>query len=153
MPTEMSEVARAQFLQIHEELVNRIAARARFEGSPLTPLELQQFDSDRMSKGEYHKFDEEFQQRYAWQDFLDRMSGLLRRAIAEDELKDPTAGQRYSEKVHLLEGAPESFTLWACCVPALSGYESNNARSATFVQLGIVIAIVTVILWMVLKSH
>ena len=130
-------------LQAHYALVNRMVARAGVEGYPLSSLELQQFDSDHMSKEEYQRFSDEFERQFDWQGFLDRTSGILQRAIAEDAQKDPLAPNRYNEMVRKLEGRKESFTLWACCVPAISGYKSapSNQWLPFVVVLGIVLAI------------
>jgi hypothetical protein len=119
--------------RIHQLLVNRITSRAQAEGAPLTSVELRQFDSDRMPKKEYWKFDKEFGGVDAWQPFLDKISGLLRRAIEEDAACDPTAPARYEAMVHDLESHRESFTLWACCVPAISGYKSSLQPALTAV--------------------
>jgi hypothetical protein len=149
MPTEKSaQIQQTEALQSHQALVNRISVRAQQEGSPLTSLELQQFDSDRMSKDEYQKFDERFNQEYTGQAFLDRVSGILSRAIAEDSATDQGAALRYDGMVHQLEDRPESFVLWACCVPALRGYKSNQAGGlrGTIIQFVIVLAILAIIL-------
>jgi hypothetical protein len=115
-----AQVDSAEKIRIHQYLVNRIISRAQIEGTPLKPIEIQQFESDRMLKDEYRKFDKEFTRETNWQDFLDRISGILRRAIAEDAANDPTIPAQYKEMVNKLEDCDASFTLWACCVPALS---------------------------------
>jgi len=130
----------------HQLIIHRIATRAQAEGAPLTSLEFRQFDSDRMSKDEFQKFENEFGGVHAWQPFLDRISGLLKRAIAEDAANDPTVPARYDEMVHKLEDRPESFTLWACCVPAISGYKANNHRTTIIVWLAVLAVIVFIVL-------
>ena len=124
MTSGESAVAVAEKIAVHQRLLNRIVSRAIAEGEPLTPIQLRQFHSDTMAKEEYWKFNKEFEQENEWQGFMDRMSGLLRNAIAEDAAHDPEAPARYDAMVHKLEDRPESFTLWACCVPAISGYKS-----------------------------
>lgn len=124
MKTEDPAAESVEAVGFHQLIVHRIATRAQAEGTPLTPVELRQFDSGRLSGEEFRKLDEEFGGIDAWQPFLDRISGLLRRAIAEGSASDPTASARYDAMVHKLEDRPESFTLWACCVPAISGYQS-----------------------------
>jgi hypothetical protein len=103
----------------HQLLINRIAG-----GRNQKALR-------RMSKEEYRTFDKEFGGVEAWQPFLDRISGLLRRAIEEDAASDPSTRDRYEAMVHDLEEHQESFTLWACCVPAISGYKSSHKQSLT----------------------
>ena len=82
---------------------------------------------------------------------MDRVSGLLRRAIVEDTANDPDAPARYNKMVQRLEDRPESFTLWACCVPAIPGYKS--IQKAGFISglmlLGVVAVIVLVILHLI----
>src|SRR5215470_13611871 len=127
----------AEKMAIHQELVNRIVARAVAEGEPLTSIQIRQFESDSMSKDEYWKFDEEFKRENEWQAFMDRISGLLRSAIAEDASNDPDAPAPYDAMVHKLEDRQKSFTLWACCVPAISGYKSIDHRMTFIVCLGV----------------
>jgi len=140
-------------LEAHQALVNRIVRRAQQEGCPLASLELQQFDSDRMAKDEFGKFNDEFEREYTWQGFLDRISGLLRRAIEEDAANDPDAPRRYDNMVHELEGAPESFSLWACCVPAIPHYKSapGSGSWAHIIVTGAILAVVIVIVLRALK--
>lgn len=135
MNTESARPESAEAVGFHQLIVNRIATRAQAEGTPLTQLDLRQFDSDRMSKNEYRKFEKEFGGVDAWQPFLDKISGLLKRAIEEDAANDPTAPARYDAMVHKLEDRPESFTLWACCVPAISEYKSIDRRTTIVVWL------------------
>jgi hypothetical protein len=116
----------AEAVRIHEFLVNRIAARAQAEGTPLPSSEMEQFESQRMSKDESRRFHKDFGGMGAWQPFLDKISGLLKRAIEEDAVSDPTAPARYEAMVHDLEDRWESFSLWACCVPAIPGYKSSH---------------------------
>lgn len=78
--------------------------------------------------------------------FMDRISGLLRSAIAEDTATDPDAPNGYDAMVHKLEDRPESFTLWACCVPAIPGYKSVDHRTTIIVWLGVLAVIVIVVL-------
>jgi hypothetical protein len=134
--------------RIHQLLVSRIAGRAQSEGTPLSSLDLRQFESERMSKEEYRAFDKEFGGVEAWQPSLDRISGLLRRAIEEDAASDPSARERYEVMVHDLEQHQGSFTLWACCVPAISGYKSSHRPSLTdvIVLLFVVAVIASLIL-------
>ena len=82
---------------------------------------------------------------------MDRISGLLRSAIAEDAANDPDAPARYNKMVQQLEDRPESFTLWACCVPAIPGYKSIQKPGfiSVLTLLGVVAAIVLVILHLV----
>jgi hypothetical protein len=146
MTANEDAVIAAEKLAIQQKLVNRIVARAVAEGKPLTSIQTRQFETDSMSKEEYWKFDEEFKPENEWQDFMDRISGLLRSAIAEDAANDPDAPARYDAMVHKLEDRPESFTLWACCVPAISGYKSVDHRTTIIVWLGVLAVIVFVFL-------
>lgn len=86
----------------------------------------------------------------AWQPFLDRISGLLRRAIEEDDANDPAAPARYDLMAHKLEDRLESFNLWACCVPAMSGYKSQDQSS--WLGIAITIGVLAVIACMVLHA-
>lgn len=140
-------------LSIHQLLVNRIVTRAVVEGAPITPIQIQQFESDAMSKEQRRAFSKEFDRENDWQEFLDRIGSLLRRAIAEDAEKDPQAPDRYDAMVHQLEDRPESFTLWACCVPAISGYKSKTRWQLTdvVVLLFVLAVIFTVILHLLKK--
>jgi hypothetical protein len=140
----------AEALRIHQFLVNRIATRAQLEGTPLTPLELRQFESERMSKDEYWEFDKEFGGVDAWQPFLEKVGGLLRRAIEEDAVNDPTASAHYEALVHDLENDEHSFTLWACCVPAISGYKSVHQYE--WRSIAILLAILAVIAYILLHA-
>jgi hypothetical protein len=143
----------AEKLDIHQILVNRIVRRAIAEGIPLTPVQIQQFDSDTMSKGQYKKFRNEFECESDWQGFLERISGLLHNAIAEDAANDPGAPARYDEMVHQLEDRPESFTLWACCVPAISGYKSIHHRSTVTTQAVVLSIVLAVIVYIILHAR
>ena len=152
MKPESPQPESAEAVGIHQLIVHRIATRAQAEGSPLTPLELRQFDSGQMSRDEYRKFDKEFGGVDAWQPFLDKISGLLKRAIEEDAASDPTAPGRYDAMVHKLEDRPESFTLWACCVPAISRYKSQGKpRFTDRVVLVVILAVIAYIILHALK--
>jgi hypothetical protein len=140
----------AEAVRIHQFLVNRIAIRAQAEGVPLTEVEMKQFESQRMPKDEARKFDVEFGGIGAWQPFLDKISGLLKRAIEEDTANDPTAPARYEAMVHDLEDRWESFNLWACCVPAIPGYKSKG--QPTWLGIAVVVAVLAVIAYMVLRA-
>ena len=140
----------AEAVRIHQFLVNRIAARAQAEGTPLTEMEMKQFEAQRMPKDEARRLEEEFGGIDAWQPFLDKISGLLRRAIEEDAASDPEAPARYDAMVHDLEDRWESFSLWACCVPAISGYKSKGRP--TLVGMAVVLAVLAVIAYMVLHA-
>jgi len=140
----------AEAVRIHQFLVNRIATRAQSEGTPLTSIEMKQFESQRMSKDEARKFDKEFGGIDAWQPFLNRVSGLLKRAIEEDAASDPTAPARYEAMVHDLEDRWESFSLWACCVPAISGYRSRG--QPTWLGIAVVLAVLAVIAYIILHA-
>jgi hypothetical protein len=142
----------AEKLAIHRTLVNRILARAIAKGAPLTSLQIQQFDSDVMSKGEYKTFRREFERENDWIEFQNRVSGLLRDAIAEDAANDSGAPARYDDMVHKLEDRPESFTLWACCVPAISGYKSIDHRSAVTTQAVVLALVLAVIAYIILHA-
>ena len=138
----------AEALRIHEFLVNRIATRAQSEGTPLTEIELQEFESQRMSRDEARKLGKEFGGIDAWQPFLNKISGLLKRAIEQDAASDPTAPARYEAMVHDLEDRWESFSLWACCVPAISGYKSKHKLG--LVEVGVLLAVLGLIAFIVL---
>ena len=140
----------AEAVRIHQFLVNRIATRAQSEGTPLTSIEMKQFESQRMSKDEARKFDKEFGGIDAWQPFLNRVSGLLKRAIEDDAASDPTAPARYEAMVHDLEDRWESFSLWACCVPAISGYRSRG--QPTWLGIAVVLAVLAVIAYIILHA-
>jgi len=116
----------AEKLGIHQRLLHRIAARALAEGTPLTPVQMRELESQASSKQESRQIFEAFEQENDWHEFLERISGLLRNAIAEDALEDPEAPARYDAMVHELEDRPASFTLWACCVPAIRHYKSDS---------------------------
>jgi len=154
MTVSEADTTSAAKLHIHQALVNRIAARAVAEGSPLTPLELEMFESDSLPRKQAREFSRKFDRENNWQGFLDRVSGLLRNAIAEDTGKDPEAPHRYDAMVHEIEERRESFTLWACCVPAIPHYKSDQgpmwARIALCVFL---LLIVTLIVVFGLKKH
>jgi hypothetical protein len=140
----------AEAIEAHQFLVNRIATRARSEGTPLTEIELKEFESQRMSKDEARRLDKEFGGIDAWQPFIDKISGLLKRAIEEDAASDPAAPARYEEMVHGLENRWESFSLWACCVPAISGYKSQH--QSKWVVGVVAVAVLAVIAYMVLHA-
>jgi len=101
-----------------------------------------------MSKDEYWEFDKEFSRVDAWQPFLEKISGLLRRAIEEDAANDPIASAHYEAMVRELESHEQSFTLWACCVPAISGYKSvhQNGWPSIAILLGVLAVIVYILL-------
>jgi hypothetical protein len=145
---EPETVADAKLASIHETLVNRIIIRAQSEGNPLSELEIRQFESDRMAREEYRRFGKQFDQEVGWQKFLDRTSGLLGRAIAEDSEKDPAAVGRYDQMVHDLEQHGDSFTLWACCVPAIKGYKSQTTWTWHSVVPAIVILFIVLVVLM-----
>lgn len=146
---ESETVANARLASIHETLVNRIINRARSEGNPLSELEIRQFESERMAKEEHRQFSKQFDQEVGWQEFLDRTSGLLSRAIAEDSEKDPAAASHYDQMVHDLEQHGDSFTLWACCVPAIKGYKSQTTE--TWHSLVPAIVIIFIILMILVR--
>lgn len=136
--------------EIHQRLVNRIVARAQAEGTPLTPIQIQQFESDGMSKDERKAFKEEFERENKWMEFFKRIVELMKNVIAEDAATDPKAPARYDAMVHELEDDDDSFTLWACCVPAIPGYKSNERSQ--WPMLIIPIAVLAVIVYVVLHS-
>ena len=121
----------------------RIDRQAIAEGRPLTELESRMLDSERLSKGEGRKAMDEVEKEYGWQDFMERISGLLSRAIDEDVKKDPSVSRRFDELVHQLESSAEDFTLWACCVPAIRGYK---ARTGSVFNNIFVVAVVLIVL-------
>ena len=114
----------------------------------MTPIQIQELESGVTSKEDGRKISEEFDRENEWQEFLNRINGLLRNAIAEDGANDPEAPARYDGMVHPLEGRRESFTLWACCVPAIPGYKSAGSRHwlTIVVQLLILAVIICVAL-------
>ena len=138
----------AKKLGIHQRLLHRIAARALAEGAPLTPAQMRELEGQASSKEESRQIFEEFERANDWQEFLKRISGLLRNAIAEDALQDPEAPARYDAMVHELEDRPESFTLWACCVPAIPGYKSESRWG--FADVAVFLLVIAVILYVIL---
>jgi hypothetical protein len=145
---ESETVVDERLASIHATLVNRIINRARSEGNPLSELEIRQFESERMAKEEHRRFSKQFDQEVGWQEFLDRTSGLLSRAIVEDSEKDPDAAGRYDQMVHDLEQHGDSFTLWACCVPAIKGYKSQTTGIWHSVVAAIVILFIVLMVSM-----
>jgi hypothetical protein len=151
IPAESGAIVAGK-IGIHQWLVNRIVTRAVKEGAPLTPLQIQQFDSDAMSKEQCRKFKKEFEKENEWLQFFNRTGCLLRNAIAEDAANDPAARSRYDTMVHELEDRHESFTLWACCVPAIPGYKSRHKRhSWDVVMTLIILAVILCIILFKLK--
>jgi hypothetical protein len=137
-------------MEIHQRLVNRIMARAVAEGVPLTPIQIQQFESDGMSKEERKAFQKEFERENEWMEFFKRVVELMKNAIAEDAATDPGAPARYDAVVHELEDDDDSFTLWACCVPAIPGYKSNEGSQ--WPMLIVLIAVLAVIVYLLLRT-
>ena len=95
-----------------------------------------------MSKEQFRKFNREFEEENEWMEFFNRIVCLLQNAIAEDAATDPEAASRYDTMVHELEDRPESFTLWACCVPAISGYKSKYKRHSLAIVMTLIIGAV-----------
>lgn len=140
-------------LEARNTIRARIEKQALSEGSPLTELEMRMLDSDRMDRDRARQAMDEVEKIYGWQEFMDRISGLLTHAIEHDTAADPTARGRFDGLVHRLESSKDDFTLWACCVPAISGYESEGGLVRnTVVITALLLLLIAVIVAKALKA-
>ncbi len=108
----------AEILEARAFLRSKIIERAIQEGAPLTPLEIDFLDSDHLPNE--REINDRFNKQHDFQEYIERLGGLLRRARDNDAGSDPDAHAKYEKLALSLETSDEDLVLFSIAVIGLA---------------------------------